>query len=82
MSPNAIDRLHFSHMILASHFAKLLDMDTFLSVGSIDNSITGLDSSIKTFIAVVAILGPMSIAGIIVLLKKIEKKSPDRIRWR
>ena len=69
-------------MNLASYFARLVGMNILLSVGSIDNSITGLDSSIKTFIAVVAILGPMSIAGIIVLLKKIEKKSPDRIRWR
>ena len=69
-------------MNLASYFARLVGMNILLRVGSIDNSITGLDSSIKTFIAVVAILGPMSIAGIIVLLKKIEKKSPDRIRWR
>ncbi len=41
-----------------------------------------LDPSIKIFIGVVAILGPISIAIIIFLLKLIEKKNPERIRWR
>ena len=41
-----------------------------------------LDPLIKTFIEVVIIVGPLSILGVILLLKKIEKDNPDRIRWR
>tara|TARA_B100000945_G_C20075043_1_gene454210 strand:- start:196 stop:360 length:165 start_codon:yes stop_codon:yes gene_type:complete len=41
-----------------------------------------LDPLIKTFIEVVIIIGPLSIAGVILLLKKIEKNNPDRVRWK
>ncbi len=41
-----------------------------------------LDPRIKIFISVVGILGPLSIIGLIFLLKNIEKDNPDRIRWR
>ena len=41
-----------------------------------------LDSTIQTFVYVVAIAGPLSIAVLIFLLKKIEKNNPERIRWR
>ncbi len=41
-----------------------------------------LDPAIKTFIGIVALAGPLSIAGVIFLLKKIEKTDPDRIRWK
>ncbi len=41
-----------------------------------------LDPSIKIFISLAAIAGPLSILGIILLLKKIEKNNPERIRWR
>ncbi len=41
-----------------------------------------LDPLIKTFIEVVIIVGPLSIFGLILLLKKIEKDNPDRIRWK
>ncbi len=41
----------------------------------------GLDPHIKAFLIVVTIIGPLSIVGIIFLLKKIEKEHPDRIRW-
>ena len=37
---------------------------------------------IETFIEVVIIIGPLTIAGVILLLKKIEKDNPDRIRWK
>ena len=40
-----------------------------------------LDPTIQTFIYVVAIAGPVSIAVLIFLLKKIEKHNPERIRW-
>ena len=46
------------------------------------NSFVSLDPLIKTFIEVVIILGPLSLAGVILLLKKIEKDNPDRIRWK
>ena len=41
-----------------------------------------LDPAIKTFIGIVALAGPLSIAGVIFLLKKIEKDDPGRIRWK
>ena len=41
-----------------------------------------LDPTIQIFIYVVAIAGPLSIAVLIFLLKKIEKNNPERIRWR
>ena len=46
------------------------------------NSFAALDPIIKTFIEVVIIIGPLSLAGVILLLKKIEKDNPDRIRWK
>ena len=46
------------------------------------NSVAVLDPLIKTFIEVVMIVGPLSLAGVILLLKKIEKDNPDRIRWK
>ena len=41
-----------------------------------------LNPAIKTFIGIVALAGPISFAGIIFLLKKIEKDDPERIRWK
>ncbi len=46
------------------------------------NSLAVLDPLIKTFIEVVIIVGPLSLACVILLLKKIEKENPDRIRWK
>jgi len=37
---------------------------------------------IQTFIEVAIIIGPLSIVVVILLLKKIEKDNPDRIRWK
>tara|TARA_Y100001968_G_C18894406_1_gene497737 strand:- start:111 stop:257 length:147 start_codon:yes stop_codon:yes gene_type:complete len=42
----------------------------------------GLDPAIKIFIEVAAIAGPLAIACIILVLKKIEKNDPERIRWK
>ena len=36
-----------------------------------------LDPLIKSFIQVVVIIGPLTIAGVIFFLKRIEKKNPD-----
>ncbi len=41
-----------------------------------------LDPTIKTFIWITALLGPLSITCLILLLKKIEKADPNKIRWR
>jgi len=41
-----------------------------------------LDPLIKTFIQVALVIGPLSLLGVILLLKKIEKDNPDRIRWK
>ncbi len=40
-----------------------------------------LDPSIKLFVLIVSIIGPLAILGLIIFLKKIEKEKPDRIRW-
>ena len=41
-----------------------------------------LGPEIKAFIGVMAVVGPLAIAGLIFLLKKIEKQDPSKIRWR
>ncbi len=46
------------------------------------NLLGTLNSSIKIFLEVAFILGPISIAITIALLKKIEQNNPERIRWR
>tara|TARA_B100000700_G_scaffold107950_1_gene121729 strand:+ start:387 stop:596 length:210 start_codon:yes stop_codon:yes gene_type:complete len=61
--------------------ARLFVVLTLLSVEAI-NSFGVLDPAIKVFIGVVALAGPLSVAGIVFLLKKIEKNDPDRIRWK
>ena len=46
------------------------------------NLFAALSPSIKTFIGIVALAGPLSIASVIFILKRIEKDDPDRIRWK
>ena len=41
-----------------------------------------LDPLIKTFIQVTLVIGPLCLVGVILLLKKIEKDQPERIRWK
>ena len=41
-----------------------------------------LNPLIKTFIQVSLVIGPLSLVGVIMLLKKIEIDNPDRIRWK
>ena len=61
----------------------LFDYRCVLIVGvEMINSFGALDPLIKTFIEVVIIIGPLSLGGVILLLKKIEKDNPDRIRWK
>tara|TARA_Y100001968_G_C19402762_1_gene741948 strand:- start:170 stop:316 length:147 start_codon:yes stop_codon:yes gene_type:complete len=42
----------------------------------------GLDPKIKFFIGAVAIFGPLAIAGLVLLLKNIQRENPERIRWK
>ena len=41
-----------------------------------------LDPLIKTFIQVALIVGPLSLGGVVLILRKIEKDHPERIRWK
>ena len=41
-----------------------------------------LGPEIKVFLAFVAIAGPASIGVLLLIIKKIEKENPDRVRWR
>ena len=41
-----------------------------------------LDPFIKGFIQVSLVIGPLSLVGVILLLRKIEKDHPERIRWK
>ncbi len=53
-----------------------------LRVVDMMNLFAVLDPLIKTFIQVALVMGPLSLVGVIFLLKKIEKDNPDRIRWK
>ena len=41
-----------------------------------------LDPLIKTFMQVTLVIGPLSLVGLVLLLRKIEKDHPERIRWK
>ncbi len=46
------------------------------------NSFAVLDPLIKTFIQVALVIGPLSLVGVVLILRKIEKDHPKRIRWK
>ena len=46
------------------------------------NFIAVLDPLIKTFMQVALVIGPLSLVGLVLLLRKIEKDDPERIRWK
>ncbi len=46
------------------------------------NCFAVLDPLIKTFIQVVLVIGPLSLVGVVLILRKIEKNHPERIRWK
>ena len=46
------------------------------------NCFAVLDPLIKTFIQVALVIGPFSLVGLVLLLRKIEKDHPERIRWK
>ncbi len=41
-----------------------------------------LDPAIKIFISVATILGPLSIISMVIILKLIQKRYPEKIRWK
>ena len=47
-----------------------------------NQTLGSLEPNIKLFIGVISLLGPLSIAFLIIILKRIENKDPGKIRWR
>ena len=68
-------------LITPDSLSRLLFVMAF-SVVEMTNCFAVLDPLIKTFIQVAFVIGPLSLLGVILLLKKIEKDNPDRIRWK
>ena len=52
------------------------------SVVEMMNCVAVLDPLIKTFIQVALVIGPLSLLGVLLILRKIEKDHPERIRWK
>ena len=52
------------------------------TVIEIMNFFAVLDPLIKTFMQVALVIGPLSFVGLVLLLRKIEKDHPERIRWK
>tara|TARA_Y100001968_G_scaffold62140_1_gene52953 strand:- start:5010 stop:5219 length:210 start_codon:yes stop_codon:yes gene_type:complete len=69
-------------MNYADNYIPLAVVFTVFAIESINGFQIGLDPVVKSFIAVVLILGPLSIFSLIFLLKKIEQNDPGRIRWK
>ena len=51
------------------------------TVVEIMNFFAVLDPLIKTFMQITLVIGPLSLVGMVLLLRKIEKDHPERIRW-
>ena len=52
------------------------------TVVEIMNFFAVLDPLIQTFMQVALVIGPLSLVGLVLLLRKIEKDHPERIRWK
>jgi len=46
------------------------------------NCFAVLDPLTKIFIQVSLVIGPLSLVGLVLLFRKIEKDHPERIRWK
>ena len=46
------------------------------------NCFSVLDPLIKNFIQVALFIGPLSLVGVVLILRRIEKDHPERIRWK
>ncbi len=52
------------------------------TVVEVMNFFAVLDPLIKTFMQVSLVIGPLSLVVLVLLLRKIEKDHPERIRWK
>ena len=52
------------------------------TVVEIMNFFAVLDPLIKTFMQIALVIGPLSLVFLVLLLRKIEKDHPERIRWK
>ncbi len=43
---------------------------------------SALGPELKLFLVVISIVGPLTIGILVLIIKRIEKDTPDRIRWR
>ena len=68
-------------LIPPDSFSRLLVV-MVATVVEIMNFFAVLDPLIKTFMQVALVIGPLSLVGLVLLLRKIEKDHPDRIRWK
>ena len=69
------------YLIPQDSLSRLLVVMT-ATVVEIVNFFGALDPLIKTFIQVALVIGPLSLVGLLLLLRKIEKDHPERIRWK
>ncbi len=69
-------------MIMPDTLVRLFIVVSVISIEMVKVPIAALDPTIRTFIGVVVVLGPICIGLLILVLKKIEKNDPHRIRWR
>ena len=68
-------------LIPPDSFSRLLVV-MVATVVEVMNFFAVLDPLIKTFMQVALVIGPLSLVGLVLLLKKIEKDHPERIRWK
>ena len=52
------------------------------TIVDIMNYFAVLGPLIKTFIQVALVIGPLSLVGVVLLLRRIERDHPERIRWK
>ena len=69
------------HLIPPDSLSRLLVLMA-VRVVEMMNRFAVLNPLIKTFIQVALIIGPLSLVGVVLLLRKIEKDHPERIRWK
>ncbi len=68
-------------LILPDSLSRLLVV-MVATVVEIMNFFAVLDPLIKTFMQVALVIGPLSLLGLVFLLRKIEKDHPELIRWK